>query len=467
MYRILSISLFISGLAQAQTFKIKVVDQFSMPIPQALVLIGSEQDIPFTNNLFTADAAGEISTSEAWTTAEAVTTDAPGYIRQTIMNQSPSDLVISLTPSKLNPQIFMSGQITGLPVVNKDKFVDFALVTTTFTQNDFVHLKQEDFISPYVDNLTLLGKTAPVFSNVSVPEQKESYLLPLTITKPTYTKFFSSTGDKKMIAMTGRFPFKQVADDLIGGKSFFDVINYFEILSLGNLNISLSKSQTNANFSGVTLQLDEITTVRAPGISNEEQVLILPMNSISNYFLPSGIKKLKAFETAQFNTLDNSTVSILSMFKKSPEFSLRNEQTRLSASFVKPHDATAALYLPLIADPATVTTYPVNVTTETLTAPNGLYASGTMAVLSEISETIYNQEPVKISNPMWEVYSTNWEHNIQLPKWPLDITASPKAVVKTFETTYFAQGQAPQNNDVKSMLDHATHLTKSTVNLQY
>lgn len=466
MYRILFISLFVTSLAQAQTFKIKVVDQFSMPVPQALVLIGSEQDVPFANNLLTADAAGEISTPEAWTSAAAITADAPGYIRQTIMNQSPNDLVIRLTPSKLNPQIFISGQVTGLPVVNKDKLVDFAVVTSTFTQNDFVHLNQEDFISPYVDNLTLLGKTAPVFSNVSVPEQKESYLLPLTITKPTYTKFLSSTGDKKIIAMAGRFPFKQVADDLIGGKSFFDIINYFEILSLGNLNISLSKSVTNANFSGVTLQLDETTTVRAPAISNEEQVLVLPMNAVSNYFLPSGIKKLKAFETAQFNTLDNSAVSILSMFKKAPEFSLRNEQTRLSASFVKSNDATAALYLPLMADPATVSTYPVSVTTETLTAPNGLYASGTMALLSEISETIYNEEPVKISNPKWEVYSSNWEHNIQLPKWPMDITL-PKAVVKTFETTYFAQGQSPMNNDVKSMLDQATHLTKSAVNLQY
>lgn len=466
MYRILLISLFMAHLAQAQTFKIKVVDQFTMPVPQALILIGSEQDIPFANNLLTADAAGEITVQDAWTTSEAITADAPGYIRQTIMNTAPSDLVIRLNPSKLNPQIFVSGQITDLPVVNKDKLVDFAVVATTFTQNDFVHLNQEDFISPYADNLTLLGKTAPVFSNVSVPEQKESYLLPLTITKPTYTKFLSSTGDKKLIAMAGRFPFKQVADDLIGGKSFFEVINYFEILSLGNLNVTLNKSTTNANFSGVTLKLDETTTVRAPAISNEEQALVLPMNSVSNYFLPSGIKKLKAFETAQFNTLDNSAVSILSMFKKSPEFSLRNEQTRLSASFVKPNDASATLYLPLIADPAMQSLYPVSVTTETISVPNGLYASGTMAVLSEISETIYNQEAVKISNPKWEVYSSSWEHNIQLPKWPMDITL-PKAVVKTFETTYFAQGQAPQNSDVKNMLDQATHLTKSAVNLQY
>lgn len=466
MYRILLISLFMANLAQAQTFKIKVVDQFSMPVPQALILIGSEQDVPFANNLLTADTAGEITVQDAWITSEAITTDAPGYIRQTIMNTAPGDLVIRLNPSKLNPQIFVSGQITDLPVVNKDKLVDFAVVATTFTQNDFVHLNQEDFISPYADNLTLLGKTAPVFSNVSVPEQKESYLLPLTITKPTYTKFLSSTGDKKLIAMAGRFPFKQVADDLIAGKSFFEIINYFEILSLGNLNVTLNKSTTNANFSGVTLKLDEITTVRAPAISNEEQALILPMNSVSNYFLPSGIKKLKAFETAQFNTLDNSAVSILSMFKKSPEFSLRNEQTRLSASFVKPNDATAALYLPLMADPAMQSLYPVSVTTDTISVPNGLYASGTMAVLSEISEMIYNQEAVKVSNPKWEVYSSNWEHNIQLPKWPMDITL-PKAVVKTFETTYFAQGQAPQNNDVKSMLDQATHLTKSAVNLQY
>ncbi|MBC7458285.1 MAG: hypothetical protein H7235_08415, partial [Bdellovibrionaceae bacterium] len=166
------------------------------------------------------------------------------------------------------------------------------------------------------------------------------------------------------------------------------------------------------------------------------------------------------------NVLDNTAVSVLAMVKKAPEFSLRNEQIRLSALFVKPKDPTAAFYLPLIEDPFVQSLYPVNVTTNMLVAPKGLYSSGTMAVLSEISETVYNQQTVKISNPKWEIFSSSWEHNIQLPKWPLDITLS-KAVVKNFETTYFAQGQLPSNNDVKSMLDHATHLTKSSVNLQY
>jgi hypothetical protein len=467
MYHILFISLFMMGAGQAQAqFKIKVVDQFLMPVPQALVLIGSEQDVPFVHNLLTADAGGEIQIPDTWINQEHVTVDAPGYIRQTLMNQTPSDIIVHLNPLQLNPQIYVSGTVNDLPVVNKDKLVDFAVVLTHFTQNDFVHIKQEQFISPYADEITLLGKSAPVFSNVSLPEQKENYVIPMTLTKPTYTKFVTSTGDKKLISLSGQFPFKQVADELKGGKSFFDVINYFEITSLGNLNLKLNKNTTNANFSGVTLQLDEQTTLRAPAIGSDEQALILPMNAVSNYFLPSGIKKLNSSEKAQFNTLDHTAVSILAMVKRTADFSLRNEQNRLSALFAKPTDVTASLYLPLLDNPSTQSLYPVSVTTTILNAPHGLYASGTMAVLSQVSETLYKEQTVKLENPQWEVFSLNWEHNIQLPKWPLDITL-PKAVVKKFETTYFAQGQTPQNQDIKGMLDHATHLTKSAVDLQY
>ena len=470
MYRILFICLLMTGVSHAQNhFTIKVVDQFSMPVPQALILIGMEKDVPFTNNLLTADAGGIVQTPEAWITQEPMTIDAPGYIRQTVMNQTASDIIIRLNPSPINPPLFISGQVKDLPVVNKDKLIDFALVLTSFSQNDFVHINQEQFISPYIDNLSILGQVVPVFSNASLPEQKEAYLVPvpLTVAKATYTKFLSSVGDKKIISMSGQFPFKSVVDDLKAGKSFFDVINYFDIFSLGSLNINLSKSTTNNHFSGVTVQLDRKMTLTAPVVSNEEQVLILPMNAVSNYFLPSGIKKFNSAESAQFNTLDTSSVSMLAMVKKTPEFSSSNEKRRLSALFVKPTDATANLYLPLIDDPVTQSLYPVSVSTNTLVAPNGLYPAGTMAVLSELSDSVYNQQVVKVAHAQWEIYSSNWEHHIQLPKWPLDMTAAPMAVIKSFEVTYFAQGQTPLNNDVKSMLDQATHLTKSVVNLQY
>ena len=117
-----------TGVSHAQNnFTIKVVDQFSMPVPQALVLIGTEKDVPFTNNLLTADTGGEVQIPEAWVTTEPLTVDAPGYIRQTLMNQTSSNVVIHLNPSPLNPQIFVSGQVNDLPVVHKDKLIDFSL----------------------------------------------------------------------------------------------------------------------------------------------------------------------------------------------------------------------------------------------------------------------------------------------------------------------------------------------------
>ncbi len=466
MVPILLLSALISVPTQAQSnYKINVMDQFSLPVSQALVLIGDEQGQPFSNNFLTTDAGGELQIPSAWKSSQPVTIDAPGFVRQTILNQNPQNLKVYLKSAYLNPQIFISGIIKDLPVVNKDKLIDFSVVLTTFNQNDFIHINQEQFISPYPDQLSVMGKTGAIFSNVSLPEQKENYIIPITITKPTYTLFLNSSGSKKIISMSGRFPFKQVADDLKNGKSFFDVINYFEILNFGKLDIQINKNTPGVDFSGITVPLPEKITIVAPAIANDEQALVLPMNSMNQFYIPSGIKKLDSSESANFNTLDHANVSLLAMIKRKKDLRMANDQLRMSASFVKALDPTAAIYLPIMDDPEALSMDPVKVITKPLVAPSGLYASGMMGVLAEIFETSYNQQAVKIVNPQWEVFALNWEHRVQLPKWPLDLTL-PKALVKTFEMTYFAQGQPVPNKDVKSMLDHATHLTKAVVNLQ-
>lgn len=467
MYRFLIFcSLLTVTISARADFKIKIVDQFFLPVPQALILIGTEQDDPFKDNLFLADSFGEIHTPETWVQATPITVDARGFVRQTLLGQSPSDMLIQLHPLENNPQLYVSGTITDLPVVNKDKLVDFSVVLTTFSQNDFIHINQNQFISPYADNMSLLGKVAPVFSNVSLPEQKENYGLPLTLSKPIYTTFFPTTGEKKLVSMSGQFPFKQVADSLKNDKTFFDVINDFEIHSLGRLDLQFIQNTSGVDFSGAMLFLNDKALIKAPAIQNQEQALILPMNPVGNYFLPSGIKKLNSSETAQFNTLNSSSLRILIMIKKTDDFKVANDQIRVSALFLEPLDQNSSIYLPLIEDPVPVSTYPISFKTAPFSAPQGLYPSGTMMVLSTVNETVYNKQIVKINQPQWEIYSLNWEHQVQLPKWPLDVT-SPSSVTQTFEITYFAQGQPLQDFNLKNRLDQATHLTKSAVQLQY
>ncbi len=158
------------------TSSIQVLNQLNQPVVGAQVLIGTDTDAPFKNNLFITDKNGQIQNLSAWTMSAHITADAPGYVTQTLLNQKPGLVTFKLNPAYLNSQATITGQVTQLPVVDKDKQIDFGLVMSALTRADLLNFDLNSVISPINDIMKVASYTIPVPSNVSLPKQKESYI---------------------------------------------------------------------------------------------------------------------------------------------------------------------------------------------------------------------------------------------------------------------------------------------------
>ena len=112
---------------KAPNAQIKIINRFGEAVVGAQILIGDAQGSPFRDNFLTTDRNGQVTVPSTWTTAAAITVSAQGYIRQSILNQNPGNMTIRVNTAYLASYPEVKGNVTDIPVVNKDKLADFAL----------------------------------------------------------------------------------------------------------------------------------------------------------------------------------------------------------------------------------------------------------------------------------------------------------------------------------------------------
>lgn len=441
------------------TSSIQVLNQLNQPVVGAQVLIGSDTNSPFKNNLFTTDKNGQIQNLSAWTMSAHITADAPGYVRQTLLNQKPGLVTFKLNPAYLNSQATITGQVTQLPVVDKDKQIDFGLVMSAMTRADLLNFDLNSVISPINDIMKVASYTIPVPSNVSLPKQKESYIIGLTIEKPTYRFFTPTLGTRRLFAAAGRFPFKTVVDELRGGKPFYEVINYFDLQGGGIRDITSTSAITNLDIPGNELSFTAPVTIASPTLNADEVFVALTASEVSGYMIPTGLKKMDSNTSANLKTLDNKPAFTVNVIKKQNEFmSQAPGADRLSAALL-PYDANKApVMLPLVNDPSVTVADGYLIKLPQIGNTTGVYPLAVTAVISEIQ--ISGPADQQTSNLVrkWEVLGTKWPAQIQLPNWPLDATTNKRR----FEINYIA-GPKKQEVDLgNGLIQAASHVTHSS-----
>ncbi len=123
-------------------------------IPGAQILIGEALDAPFSGNFLTTDANGQIEIPAGWTMETAVTVQAPGFLRTTYWAQTPGALTLKLRPMTTQAQHEVRGNTQGLPIQDKDGFVDFGLVMPAFSKIDMLSFDIDKVISPQSDRIS-------------------------------------------------------------------------------------------------------------------------------------------------------------------------------------------------------------------------------------------------------------------------------------------------------------------------
>ena len=440
--------------------QIKVINQFGEPVQGAQILIGDAQGSPFLNNFFTTDQAGRAAIPAEWSGPAAVTVDAAGYIRQTLLNVNPGDLTLKMNNAFLAQRAEVRGLVTQLPVVNGDKLIDFALVMPVVAKADLLNFDFGQVISPYNDTFTAAGQTSDIPSNVSLPKQNESYFINVTLDKPLYRLKVPNLGPKKFVAIRGRFVFKTVVAELRAGKRFDELINHFSILGGSVRETTLTNTLTTMDIPANEMEFKNTLSVNSMNTGADELMLVLATNEMNGSMIPSDVKRTTNGQPTKLQSLVGKPAFIVSVMKKQAEFMSQAPGTdRMSASLL-PYSSTGAQQrlLPLIANPTIITSGNYIITLPSAPTTAGINAIAVSASISDLVETQDAGKTVLIPNRKWDIVGLGWTQQISLPKWPLDNSTARKRV----EVNYIGSTSSKITRLDNSLIENATHITHAS-----
>lgn len=445
------------GLYSANDNEIVILGEGNHPLENAKILIGAEEG-SLSGNFISTDSSGRAVLPAAWTNAEPVTIDYPGYVRATYYAQMPGSHIYQLRKKSGMNQYELSGITQGHTVVDKDDFIDFGLVIPALTRNDLMSFDLAAVISSQMDTISILGQTAEIPSNVTLPRQRESYIFPVTIEKPGYRLYFNDPGVKKVYAARGRFPFKEVVDRLRAKAEFYELINYFTISGGGVKDINVTKSSTQMNLSVKDLNFTSKAKVTAPAIASDEMILGVTAAVVGDYLVPTDVKGFKAGEKREMATLDQKSL-LVGVLKKTNEFdSNAPGADRLSAVII-PATNAAPQFLPLLGSASLSSNGDMLVPRANLI--KGVNAVATYSVISQQVEVLNGKDKVMMKKPYWEVYAPYWLDVVSLPQWPE--TSKRAGGKKLWEVNLIGSLKASQVDLGPAMLNEATHVTHTSL----
>jgi len=445
-----------------------VVDENLNPMIGAEVLIGSEPQRPFTNNHLKTDAQGRLALPAEWTTPQHLTVQAPGMVRLTYLEQEPMDLTIQLKRKKVSsPRYEVTGDTSGYELKNYDNRVDLGMVLEGMSKKDILTLDLAKFISPHLDEMSLMGFDFSIPGNVALPKQKETYYLPVTIAKPTYRIHFDTPGNKSLFGLYGRFSFSKLVEGIKKKKKFYDFVNELELVGGVLQNVKIDKEKTSLNLNIKTLKFTGTTPIAAPPIKNTEAFIAIAATQNQNLWFPTDVRKIESQQKAQMKTLPNSPVYLVGLIKNKTDFDVSSGNAdRVSASLLSPGMTNAHFtFLPLIDNPK-----PLSALEFLLSKPvhqlQNMNEIATYAVLSSVTTSVNpaNKQRQSHLSQEWEIYSNHWIPTLKLPLVPDLSGVGPAPQTKRrLEFTYFGSTTTRGGPTGPALIENATHVTRSSI----
>lgn len=442
-----------------------VTDVDGQPIAYAKILIGSKVGSPFVGNFLQADASGAFATPAEWTTPLNVTIDAPGYVRSTFVGVDPARALYTLNFADGQDNLEVTGEATGFGKLKKDGFVDFSLTIPLVTRDHIIHYGISDLISPENDIISAYGQDIAIPSNASLPDQSENYgLFPIRLNKPTYRSFLREKGKYELVAIHGKFPFKEVIKEFQDGKTLFDVLNKVDFLQAGKTSVEVVLKQTKHDVNVADIKLASATTVTAPKFDPAFNMLSVLFNKNGNLLMPSDIKSHTPGEQVALKGVSGAAQSVLMLLgqsKKTKVQTVTYDEQMSTALMVVSGKGVAPEFLPMIAKPSFNGIEIVAAPPKTV---QSVKATGTYMVLQDIEVIDEKNSYYEKRTRLWEVFSTGWTSQVSLPEWPEPVGQS---TIKRWYVNYL--GTTDQSFNVvwpgPSMVESSTHATKNSIQL--
>jgi hypothetical protein len=313
-------------------------------------------------------------------------------------------------------------------------------------------------ISPQFDTISILGQEADIPSNITFPKQKESYILPVTIDKPSYRTYFAEGGVQKVFAARGRFPFKQVVDKLRNKAPMYELVNDFTISGGGLKDLNITKATTQMDLSVTDMDFKGKVNVTAPAIAGDETMMAVGVAHFNEYMVPTDVKVVKSGQKQSLSTLDNKG-SVLSVLKKSKDLDSSGPGTdRLSAVLVPAGNGVAPKFLPIMADPSMAANG--DLLLQKMNPISGVNPIATYAVVSQVLQSVQGAAKVQVNSSYWEMYAPEWAETLALPKWPAGNHLPGK---KHWEVNFLGSLNVSTVDLGPAMINNATHVTHSSL----
>jgi hypothetical protein len=481
--------------------KLEVVNEDGTPLAGAKILIGYEVNDPFPNNELITDRAGSITLPNQWKSALPVTVIAAGQVRTTFAAVLPTQGKISVSKAEGTEKLEIKGSTLNFGPLTQDGQVDFGLVIPAFKIQDLFHFDLSAVISPETDQIRVAGQKIDLPSNLTLPKQTESYIIPIVLEKPKYRIYVREPGVHSFFALHGRFPLKDVVGDIRDGKSIFEVINYFDFLEGGLTPLNVDKSGAKADLQVDKFRFNKELTVIAPQFRSDKSLLALAMAEVDGLLVPTDVKRLLPNQSLKLKTSSMATSTrVLHVLTNSQNLQGErpeavagldlddNSHSQESGKPTQPHDKPA---LRILADASLAPSTMFNQLTFVLQdskisgAPQFLEMIGpphiepnlirlqtprilpdvspvaTYLVLSDVEYFTSGSVKSEKRTRIWEVFSNDWVSQVRLPNFTLNRLPNHKY---RWEVMYFARGAGPgAKNDKGNVLDGVTHVTRNAV----
>lgn len=460
---------------------ITIVNERQEPIAGATILIGSAVDQPFPGNLVTTGADGTASIPADWKSALPVTVQAPGYITTTVPLAEPADRVLRLNKAEGTGEIEVKGTATDFGRLISDGKVDFSLLMNSLNRAELLSFNMSTVLSPKIDPIELLGNRVPLPSNVTLPRQVESFILPVELNKPDFRLYFREVGQYLVSALHGQFPMQRVINEIRAGKSIFDLLNQFNILERGQTTFDVTGNLTGANMPVNQLKFDRQISVKAPAYANGEVMYAVALDEQGPIMSPTDVKRFNKNETINLKSHNGTNPSVLAVLAPSAGAAVnlidlivpnmgnapgakagerpQQDFTQSSLALLPAGGGAAPQFLPLIAKPV----FANNVITATPPAlPEGLTAASMYLVFSEIEPIEGGSVKNERRTRLWEIWSDVWAPEVQIPV--IEFARNPDRIYR-WEVMFLARATGAAAGIDASDLNTVTHVTRNAVDL--
>lgn len=475
-----------SELSFSQASVLRFQYENGYPIAGATVLIGSGLNDPFVGNKLTTNGAGEVDIPAAWTTPLSVTVDSPLIVRATFSDVKPLPQIFEVRPSEGGVNYELRGETTGY-VTSRDGWIDFGLVVPAIDRSKLLDFDLSSVVSPEMDAIRVIGNSIQVPSNISIPNQTENYILPITLNKPSYRSYFRQPGKYQVVALHGRFPFRRVVDQIRSGRALLDVLNEFEFKQsrLDDVVVrSVSGNQLDLDVTGDFF--DATVEVRAPSFGGAFSMITAAMVKKENVSYPSDVK---AIESGTSLRLKSSTkadevyfVSLLRPAQRpkliSPAQNLEplNAFLRAFAMAQSPLRARADMpqhamsvaisdprdqvnFLPLVSEPV-VSSGMIHFSPPQPTPTIYPLATYLLLVESELRDAKFKLER---RSRVWEMLFAGWKNYAEIPSVPLPARVPGRTY--RWEVYFVGSDQNLGGALPTSWTEQVTHITRNATEI--